>query len=182
MQGWDSHAPWNGCGLREIFAIKMDIMWKLSAISALFFSFFCSSSQLLPHFVVGLEEPRQDLMVPVWNIQIFFHDTWFLIQHRYLCRSVTQAITSPPSVLARSVSKWSYPHSREVTGLPVPTAISVAAVTSHYKFGEPQCSIHWEVRHRTSICFPFRSSVSFPLQAIIKISPFLPCFLAMTVI
>lgn len=135
--------------------LKMDRRWKLPCLS---FSF--SLALTSPRFWAGCMGQRQKLSVPLWHFKFYLIYTWFLIKS--LCCFVMEAITFSASIPAKSFSERSHSPSRDLTGLPVSTAISVAAVTFYYKFRKsPQCSTCCEIMQTTLSFFFFCKSSEF---------------------
>lgn len=96
-----------------------------------------------------------------------------MIFNKKLCCFVMEVIPFSASIPAESFSKWLHSHNRDLTGLPVSAAVSVAAVTFYYKFRKsPQCSIHWNLANIFVLYFFFfKLQCSFPLHATSIISP-----------
>lgn len=120
---------------------------------------------------------RQKMVVPLWLFDIYLYYTWFLRENRCPCCFAMETVAFSASIPARSSSKWPHSRSRDLTGLPVSAAISVAAVTFYYRFMKSlQCSIHCEIMQTTLSFYFFSQSLqySFPLQAISTFSPSLP--------
>lgn len=97
---------------------------------------------------------RHKLPVPLWHFKIYPYYFWFSITGRHRSCFIMEVIAFAASVPAKSFSERSHSHSRDLTGLPVSAAVSVAAVTFYYRFRKsPQCSTHCEIMQETLSLF-----------------------------
>lgn len=97
---------------------------------------------------------RHKLPVPLWHFKIYPYYFWFSITGRHRSCFIMEVIAFSASVPAKSFSERSHSHSRDLTGLPVSAAVSVAAVTFYYRFRKsPQCSTHCEITQETLSLF-----------------------------
>lgn len=140
-------------GIARFLLSKMDRRWRLST------PFFTST-----HFSPFLGWPYRteaEIGGAFMTLQNLLHYTWFSIKSQQLCFAM-EVIAFSASVPAKSFSKWLHSHSRDLTGLPVSAAISVAAVTFYYRFRKsPQFSIRCEIMQTTLSFFFFKTSVFF---------------------